>query len=952
MSESLERFLQEQSRRWTQGQPLPVEAYVAQDPTLQDDPEKLLDLIYHEVLLREQQGEMPRLAEYQQRFPTLTAQLQIHFAFHEALADDTIPKKRPDPDFLDSMAKTNPTCRGGLEGETPAEPGNPLALGRYQPLRFHARGGLGEVLIAQDQELQREVALKQLQVRHAHDPDSRRRFLQEAEITSRLEHPGIVPVYGLLREKNQLPGYAMRFIQGESLNTAIQRLHEMPAAQGAGEPARHTLRQLVSRFLAVCNTIAYAHSRGVLHRDLKPANIMLGPYGETLVIDWGLAKLQGRASREGEAPAEPLASPDADAGSSEAETQAGEVLGTPAYMSPEQAAGRWQDVGPASDIYSLGATLYHLLTGQAPFPGTDFRQTLEQVKQGAFPAPQKLNKEVPRPLEAICLKAMARQPQDRYASALDLAADLDRWLADEAVTAWREPWSVRARRWLSRRRTLVTGVAAALLATLVILSVATLLLNAAYQREHKRLEQSAAAQLNLALLEGAKASPAEAIATYEKVLPLYQQIARQEPDYLDKVSTCYNNLGSLYKEIGDLDQAERAYGQAIDFRKQLIRHDPEMRRYQLALAISMDNLGQLQASRGNREQAEEVLQQAVVVLEGLVRDPPTTDPDSASDYPSLLAQTCSSRGSNFYRQNKFREAQESFTRASALLEELSRANPGNADYRLRLARLCTDLEQVHKSSGDLKQAQQANARGRALWDRLALDRLALGQASAGRRNWEQAKADFEEAIDLLEELVRTRPAVVEFQVGLANAWHQLGAVYRETHKFNLAEMAIRKEIAVLDQLVQDHPAEPSLTAKRAAAYLGLADFLRDRGHPAKALAGYAQWIQVGGDHAGGIAATKKLRERIPPFDMILYYSACAHAVAAAVVHQDGQLTSQQRTELAQQYAEEALVLLRTLQAKGFFKTAGNRARLHQEPNLAALRNRADFQKLLAEAEGK
>jgi tRNA A-37 threonylcarbamoyl transferase component Bud32 len=165
---------------------------------------------------------------------------------------------------------------------------------RYQRLRQHARGGLGEVFIALDQSLHREVAIKEIKERYADDPASRNRFVLEAEITGRLEHPGIVPVYDLGHHADGRPFYAMRFVRGQTLKDAILAFH---AADVPGrEPGERTLafRQLLRRFVDACNAVAYAHSRGVIHRDLKPANILLGPYGETLVVDWGLAKPVGR----------------------------------------------------------------------------------------------------------------------------------------------------------------------------------------------------------------------------------------------------------------------------------------------------------------------------------------------------------------------------------------------------------------------------------------------------------------------------------------------------------------------------------------------------------------------------------------------------------------------------------------------------------------------------------
>ena len=166
---------------------------------------------------------------------------------------------------------------------------------RFRILRPHARGGLGAVFVALDCELHREVVLKQILEKHADDPDSRQRFVAEAEITGGLEHPGVVPVYGLGTDAGGRPYYAMRFIKGDSLKEAIARFHADEARNN--EPGRGSLelRKLLRRFTDVCNAIDYAHSRGVIHRDLKPANIIVGKHGETLVVDWGLAKAVGRA---------------------------------------------------------------------------------------------------------------------------------------------------------------------------------------------------------------------------------------------------------------------------------------------------------------------------------------------------------------------------------------------------------------------------------------------------------------------------------------------------------------------------------------------------------------------------------------------------------------------------------------------------------------------------------
>jgi tetratricopeptide (TPR) repeat protein/tRNA A-37 threonylcarbamoyl transferase component Bud32 len=332
---------------------------------------------------------------------------------------------------------------------------------RFRVLRPHARGGLGAIFVALDLELNREVAMKQILDQHADDPTSRQRFLLEAEVTGGLEHPGIVPVYGLGTYGDGRPYYAMRFIRGDSLKEAIEAFHADEGLRPDSGRRSLDLRKLLRRFVDVCNAIEYAHSRGVLHRDIKPANVIIGKYGETLVVDWGLAKASDRSDPgSGERTLRPSSA------SGSVETLPGSVLGTPAYMSPEQAEGHLNGLGPRSDVYSLGATLYCLLTGSPPFEG-HVADVIRAVQRGGFRPPRLLDSAIDAALEAICLKAMALMPEDRYGSCRALAEDLERWMADEPVSAWREPVTRRARRWARRNRTAMVTVAVALVAGLI-----------------------------------------------------------------------------------------------------------------------------------------------------------------------------------------------------------------------------------------------------------------------------------------------------------------------------------------------------------------------------------------------------------------------------------------------------------------------------------------------------
>ena len=329
------------------------------------------------------------------------------------------------------------------------------SIGRFALKSLHAKGGLGEVFTARDTELNREVAVKRIQSRYADDPASRRRFLTEAEITARLDHPGVVPVFGLVADGFGRPCYAMRFIRGETLKDEIERYHNARKDAGdvKGQPRSVAFRHLLQRFIAVCQAIAYAHTRKVIHRDIKPANVMVGAFGETLVVDWGLAKAldDGHEAEEIlKVAAESGFRRDPEATElDEHATLAGTAIGTPSYMAPEQASGRLDVLGPAADIYSLGATLFVILTGKAPFTGSA-TETLEKVRRGEFVPPRTVNPETPAPLDAVCRKAMALKIEDRYATPLELAADIERWLSDEPVTCYRDPVTARLARWARR----------------------------------------------------------------------------------------------------------------------------------------------------------------------------------------------------------------------------------------------------------------------------------------------------------------------------------------------------------------------------------------------------------------------------------------------------------------------------------------------------------------------
>jgi PAS domain S-box-containing protein len=299
--------------------------------------------------------------------------------------------------------------------------GTPATSERYTLTSLHATGGIGRVWRARDNELKREVALKEILPERAGDDRLRSRFLQEAKVTGQLEHPGVVPIYELsCPPGSDRPFYTMRFIAGRTLREEVEAFHQ---SRVAGTTDALALLQLMNVFVFVCNTVAYAHSRGVLHRDLKPQNVVVGSFGEVFVVDWGLAKvLEAEEGHERDSRGEAVTDDDGSA-----RTVLGQAIGTPAYMAPEQAAGHVDMIDYRTDVYGLGATLYEILTGRPPFIDSDVAGLLRRVQEEDPLPPRQVWSDAPIPLEAICMRALSKRREQRHSSAIALAHEVQYW---------------------------------------------------------------------------------------------------------------------------------------------------------------------------------------------------------------------------------------------------------------------------------------------------------------------------------------------------------------------------------------------------------------------------------------------------------------------------------------------------------------------------------------------
>jgi eukaryotic-like serine/threonine-protein kinase len=743
---------------------------------------------------------------------------------------------------------------------------------RFSILRPHARGGLGEVFIARDEELHREVALKEIQIRHADDPSSRARFIAEAQITGSLEHPGIVPVYGLGVYGDGRPYYAMRFIRGSSLKEAIDRFHEIrdTANRDSGQSSkkrdfrRLEFRKLLGRFIDVCNAIDYAHSRGVLHRDLKPGNIMLGKYGESLVVDWGLAKVIGRPdySDQTELTVRP------SSGSGSTGTAVGSAVGTPSYMSPEQALGRLDQIGPRTDVYGLGATLYSLLTGRAPFsnnknaPGDDI---LQRVQRGDFLRPRAVEPKIPAALESVCLKAMSCDIHERYSSARELADELERWLADEKLRHHQEKWYEIASRWMRRHRTWVQAGTALMFLVLIISIAAALLINRAWRQEsiaHGQAEESkreaivrfqqartavnrwltgageslkyypSASTIRRRLLETAANDLAEMTSGRAKDLEL--ELERGRTLLL---------LGSVQLMMLDGKSALQTYENAESLFTSLVNAHPQHPQSSRELANSQTNIGLVHMELGDIAAAERMFERSISHLDSLLLTNPKDDEAERINLMLDLNRALLNRAELLVDTGQWSESQKVLRRAIELSIVLNSSRWKRPEFPIARATARTLLGRVLYETGSYRDAAASleevvnELSGLIAKEPDNVPFLEL-QTSArvylagvwralGRQSEEAAA--YEQAISDYHRLLKTMPDVPSFYENIAITRVDLGHLFYRSGYAAEAVQQLQSARESLERLRTEYPDFPRYTEEWAASLDLLAQAVSDLG---------------------------------------------------------------------------------------------------------------------------
>lgn len=832
----------------------------------------------------------------------------------------------------------------------------------YELLGLLGQGGMGRVYKARHLRLGRLVALKMIAGDYFASPQQLARFQLEAQALARVHDAHIVQIYEVA-ESGGRPYIALEFLEGGSLDARLAH-NPQPPAQAA-----HLVETLARAMHA-------AHLQGIVHRDLKPANILLDSDGQPKISDFGLAKILEDDSSQ---------------------TQTGAMLGTPTYMSPEQASGHIRLVGPATDVYALGTILYEMLTGQPPFRGLTTPDTLELIRYAEPISPKRLQPRVPRDLETICLKCLEKAIAKRYASALELADDLARFLAHEPINARRAGVGERLGKLILRQ-----PVAAGLLGVTLAVILAFLSfglwshfqLRSAAERTEERflLARSVVDDMytNVAeelLLDEPTKDPLRQ-KFLEKALGLYEEFAREkrndpeiqretaqahfrlgqiyrllnrypqaleaydhaaalqeslrqnfaDPRHRQDLANTYNWRGELFREMGSaLANAEANYGLAEELQKGLAEEFPDRPVYRQELARSHYNLGIAQMEMGRPHDAESNLNSAMGLLHDLHSAFPETDA-----YAHELARCFINRGVLNKERQAADRAEKDYRQAIDLLLPWKEQAPGRAVFRI-------DLATAHKNLGNL------------LW-------------SNGRND--EALEQLGRAQEILDRLAADFPDRPGYKTQLANAYNSAASVLASAHDLPAAGSRWHLARARLEDLVRNYP-EVADYQKLLGITLGNLGWLSSQQgnwqeardyfqqavahlHPAQranpanpevlaALRNQCQSLAEAhlrlADHAAAAQAAGELAELSQDRAQDAYHAACFLARCLPLAANDSRLTAAQRQLCGDKYADRALTALKS----AVRSDAAAVKRLPQEQEVfQPLAHRAETKKLLAE----
>jgi eukaryotic-like serine/threonine-protein kinase len=849
----------------------------------------------------------------------------------------------------------------------PDQPGDLGSLGTYRVLDELGRGGMGIVLRGHDAALDRAVAIKVLRPDLASGP-TRDRLLHEAQAAARFKHDHVVSVYAVAMTPDGLPYIVMEYLAGPTL---AQRITASPALG---------LREAAELAAQVADGLAAAHQAGLVHRDVKPSNIMLDPAtGRAKLLDFGLARLAERCSGL---------------------TQEGLVAGTPVYMSPEQARGQPRLDG-RTDVYSLGMTLYEALTGEVPFRGKP-HLVLQQVLADEPRPPRQLNDSVPRDLETICLKAMAKEPARRYQTAADLALELRRFLRGEPIVARPVGRVERWWRWCRRNPRVATLSAALLLSLFGGLAAVTWQwrrAQAEFQRaetqlergrvEHARAEagyQQARAAVDKYFLT-VSADPALAkpgLLTLRKQLleeagRYYEDFLRQHAEddsLLPELAKAARNIGLIAGFLGRWPEAAAAHRQAAGLWERVAQADSTAAEPQTNLAIAYSELASAESFTGKVQEPLSRLDQARAIWERLVDQHPAD-----ARYRNYLAKNCNHIGAALCAiAGKIPQAIELQRRALGLWEKLVDEKPADPLYQHDLARVCLELGGLYEVIGKPADSLPLYQRARAIWEKRRAEGMrtgmgcelgycyeALGELQSAAGHTAEALQLFESARADLEPLARGDPDQPHLTLALAEAYRRIGELQQCSARPAVALASLQQACALLEGVLKAAPNVHRYQGAYGGALDSLAQTLAEQGQLEQARDTFSRAVA---QHRAALASAPEALG--PRVELSRHFRGLARVErslghpeqAAAATLERAKLWPADREELYQaacelalcvplagpspekrlRYEEPTLETLRQAIRQGF----QDGQRLDKEAALAPLRALPAFQKLRAE----
>ena len=860
----IDSLCSEYERKRTQGADITVESFLVESEAELRLPLRL-ELIQVEMEILDSWDQLDFPDPLIQRFPDqeefiyeLWQSLKTRTKIVDAVAsrNETLLKATSNGSTYDDGSIQDPAPKEGNTAKLHAD-----VAPRFRIVRNLAQGGIGTIFVAFDRDLQREVAIKELKRKFENDRAILQRFEAEATITGNLEHPNIVPIYATGKRSDGRPYYAMRLIQGRSMQTVISDLHREHSSI-LNFRKNVAARDLLLRFVTVCRAIGFAHSRGVLHRDLKPSNIMVGDFGETLVVDWGLALNLKHTDQNQVTTVEHADSSPSDW----SKTKYGTIVGTPGYMSPEQAIGRVEEISTTSDIYSLGVTLVQILTNRIPYMHTGTSPSPENhtgfhveyailhgsrhVLDGFGP--------LPKPLEAICRKALHWDPKARYANAELLASDVEAWLLDEPVSVLKDSGPQKIRRWAKSHPATVAAGIASLLITFLAMAVTLRFLSVSNEslRQSNLREQTSAQEavrqrqrvlgiLNTFLLDverGLANVPGSAAVQKNVLTTVLNKLGEISSDFAEDEELNLSNakalidLGDLFSRVGTkeikldlprskkfalspLEAAGEVYSEALTIVTNSTSKDgTEPRRM---IAMIKQKQAEILRQTARTPEALPLVQESLAMRRILLTESPKSA-EAAMD----VVFAVDFLGQIYLQDGDFPRAKVAFGESHAILARLSKELPSDSDIKRRLGIALSRLGDIAVHDGDLDLATQLYQQDQAIATDLyssnpnnlttkrdlcvSLDRI--GNISAQKGQMEQALESYLESRRLREELHSAEPTSVKTSQELFVSYMKGGDTRMLLKDVTNARADYDKALALADALAEADP--QNATARR------------------------------------------------------------------------------------------------------------------------------------------